>query len=488
MKKIALLFGNNEYLLEKHKLNNAVNDAVSMGDCLTALGFDTYGYSDRSYSQMFDDISKFKEKLDNYEVALIFFAGHGVQIKGENYLIPIDATLTDAESCKYSSINLNYIVESLEKSSISTKIVIVDACRDNPFDSRGIGQTSLAPINAPKGTIIAFSTSPGRVAGDGGGKGNGNFTKSMLQHISTPKIPIEEVFKRTRNTLHIMTDGDQISWEHTSLMGDFYFNNDNKNKDMNIEYNEYALQDFKFMFNSKHDLEDIVGKLKSYDWYVQNPAIERINKLNLEEYTSDEIFVLGRNIYQAACGGSNRAYDWLNRLKTNLENFDIKESVHLLNGISYEIYFNSKGKFRSHLRTNYNCYKFVLQVLDHPAYIESCEFISGHLSNYDKHIINVPVNEEPITVDIKVGTNEDDEKYIDSILIDGMNVFYEEDGYEIYCYSNEKNFTKKIKKVDLENDIKRKIVALSDDVIFNYNDEFTNIIMPYDFMLLRYTN
>ena len=174
---------------------------------------------------MDEALKDFASELSGAEVGLFFFAGHAMQISGENFLTAIDTDFDSETDAKYSSLRLNKVIEVLEKGDNATSVIILDACRNNPYERRWRGgeHLGLAPVYAPKGTIIAYATSPGQTASDGDNK-NGAFTSVLLTHIDNQNLTIEDLFKRVRNTLSAMTSGKQTSWEHTSLMGDFFFN------------------------------------------------------------------------------------------------------------------------------------------------------------------------------------------------------------------------------------------------------------------------
>ena len=158
-------------------------------------------------------------------VGLFFYAGHGVQVNGHNYLIPVDAKLENENDVEYDSVRADRVLAKMENAGSKTNIVILDACRDNPFERswhRGAKGNGLAFMNAPSGSIIAYATSPGTTASDGPGN-NGLYTSAILKHITTGNITIEKMFKLVRATIMEESEGKQVPWESTSLRGDFYF-------------------------------------------------------------------------------------------------------------------------------------------------------------------------------------------------------------------------------------------------------------------------
>lgn len=156
-------------------------------------------------------------------MALFYYAGHGVQVGSENYLIPVGASLSSETDAKYKTINLGFILSKLEDARSRVNVVILDACRDNPFARSWRSQRGgLAAIDAPAGTMIAFSTAPGSVASDGDGA-NGLFTEELVKELRKPNQKIEEILKNTRRAVATITGNNQIPWDSSSLMGNFYF-------------------------------------------------------------------------------------------------------------------------------------------------------------------------------------------------------------------------------------------------------------------------
>ncbi len=223
-RRIALLVGNSDYK-GKGDLSNPVNDVRAMANSLRQLGFEVMQYEDCSRKQLLKAIDEFGERLKEKQVGLFFYAGHGIQVDGENYLVPTDASLSNKNDVVYDCVATGRIMGRLEGSDTKTNIVILDACRDNPFErswSRSTKSSGLAFMNAPSGSFVAYATSPGATAADGSGN-NGVYTEALLNTIQTPNLTIEEVFKRVRSRVKERTGGKQIPWESTSLEGAFYF-------------------------------------------------------------------------------------------------------------------------------------------------------------------------------------------------------------------------------------------------------------------------
>jgi uncharacterized caspase-like protein len=224
-KRVALVIGNAKYRFSP--LNNPVNDATDMAASLRSVGFDVIEIRDANKRQMRAAPRRFEDKLAASDVGLVYYSGHGVEVKGRNYLIPVDADIRrehEVEDQAFDAGNILRMMESLqgtEKNRVN--IMIVDACRNNDL-ARSWRSTNrgLARMDAPTGSFISFATAPGQVASDGNGR-NSPFTKHLLQALKQPNVPIELVFKEVRRNVIAETAGEQVPWENSSLVGDFYF-------------------------------------------------------------------------------------------------------------------------------------------------------------------------------------------------------------------------------------------------------------------------
>ena len=222
--KIALVIGNGNYL--SGTLANPENDARAMKVALQNAGFTVLEYENLSQSQMKKAIDDFGTKLKNNEVGLFFYAGHGIQSKGYNYLIPVDAELRSEQQIEYDCVQADRVLALMEASGAKVNILILDACRNNPFErswTRSSTGKGLAFMNAPGGTLIAYATSPGSTASDGSGN-NGLYTSAILESMQIPDITIIQMFQYVRAIVSQKSNKQQIPWESTSLTGDFYFN------------------------------------------------------------------------------------------------------------------------------------------------------------------------------------------------------------------------------------------------------------------------
>ncbi|MBS0012151.1 MAG: caspase family protein [Bacteroidales bacterium] len=223
-KRLALVIGNGNYMYGGI-LANPENDANDIGERLQQLGFDVMLHNNLDQKTFRKAIDDFGYSLEEYDVALFYYAGHGIQVKGNNYLIPVDANLKSENDVEYDCVNAGRLLAKMEDAGSTTNIVILDACRDNPFERswrRSTHGMGLAFMTAPAGSLISYATSPGATASDGTGR-NGLFTSALLTHINEPGLSILEMFQKVRTYVREHSGGVQVPWESTSLEGNFYF-------------------------------------------------------------------------------------------------------------------------------------------------------------------------------------------------------------------------------------------------------------------------
>ena len=216
----ALVIGNGQYRVGS--LKNAEADANDMASSLRQLGFSVDIKTNLDLRGMLAALEAFRTKLQKSDVGLFYYAGHGIQVDGENYLIPIGADINLKDQVKYEAVNAAVVLSNMEASRSSINIVILDACRNNPFLSTRSVSRGLAVMSSGKGAFLAYSTSPGSVASDGTGR-NSLFTKYLLQKLATPGQDIEYVFKKVRKEVVRESGGAQIPWVSSSLTQDFVF-------------------------------------------------------------------------------------------------------------------------------------------------------------------------------------------------------------------------------------------------------------------------
>ena len=228
-KRVALVIGNSTY---EHTsvLNNPKNDAVAISAALKAVGFEVITAIDAKYRDMPKVLSQFDQKLRTAEVGLLYYSGHGLQIEGSNYLVPIDADISSEIDVQFQTVRLDRILNVMQ-SGPKTTLVFLDACRDNPLAkklSRSLKTRSsiigrgLARIKAQSDMMVAYATAPGDIAQDGSGKYS-PFTKAMVAHIATPGLDISQMLRRVRKDVMSETGHEQVPWTNSSLTSDFIF-------------------------------------------------------------------------------------------------------------------------------------------------------------------------------------------------------------------------------------------------------------------------
>ncbi len=220
--RLALVIGNSAY--KQSPLANAVADARLMDTVLREAGFEVVRAENASLREMRRLVRDFGERLQRSKgVGLFYFAGHGVQLRGENYLISVDSDIRNEDEVPDDSVSAALVLEKLESAGNRMNILVLDACRNNPFASRTRSTAAgLATMNAPAGTLIAYATAPGAVAFDGSGR-NGLYTRHLADAIRQPGLRVEEVFKTVRAAVRRASNNQQTPWENTALEGEFFF-------------------------------------------------------------------------------------------------------------------------------------------------------------------------------------------------------------------------------------------------------------------------
>ncbi|MEM9048118.1 MAG: caspase family protein [Pseudomonadota bacterium] len=222
--RIALVIGNERYA-HVPQLDNPVADARLMAKTLATLGFEVTLQTDSNQREMKRAIAAFGRRLRSAgpdAVSLFYYAGHGVQAQGANYLVPTDADVLDEADLYLVGVEADWVLRQMASARLRTSIVILDACRDNPFAEQGLGAQGLARMNAPTGSFVAYSTAPGAVALDGAGR-NSPFTAALAREMTVAGRPIEAVFRAVRAHVVDQTNGAQTPWDSSSLIDAFYF-------------------------------------------------------------------------------------------------------------------------------------------------------------------------------------------------------------------------------------------------------------------------
>ncbi|WP_157267822.1 caspase family protein [Azohydromonas aeria] len=233
-RRVALVIGNSAYRVGP--LKNPASDAQAMSEALRALGFEVSLVRDAPLRELIEAFRRFSVDTRGAAVRLLFYAGHGLQVKGRNYLLPVDTEIRAEEEVPAKSADLNELLERLGALQQGINIVILDACRNNPFSGaeilgpdgrrlkfRGATPSGLAPVEAPLGSMVAFSTAPGGVALDNPKEPHSLYTKHLLGALQSPGLPIEMLFKQVRLSVARETGRVQVPWESSSLTGDFCF-------------------------------------------------------------------------------------------------------------------------------------------------------------------------------------------------------------------------------------------------------------------------
>ena len=222
--RLALVIGNSKYQ-NTSPLKNPSNDADLIGGKLSEIGFDVLTQKDITLAGTQKLINTFAKKIKNIGedgIVLFFYAGHGIQYNGENFIVPVDADLRSDTDIILQGVNTSIILKIIELSGAKTNVIVMDACRNNPFPavSRSVGR-GLARMESPSGSFIAYSTAPGEVALDGTGK-NSPYSLALSQYITDPGLTLEAVFKKVRRKVYYDTDKAQTTWESTSLIEEIY--------------------------------------------------------------------------------------------------------------------------------------------------------------------------------------------------------------------------------------------------------------------------
>ncbi len=228
--RTALLFGNAQY--PEASLRNPVRDARLLASTLKELGFEVSLAENASRDAMYTLVRQWLIGSASATVRAFYYAGHGVQYRGGSFLIPIDAVFHAEDEIPQKAFNLAHVIEPLSRTTSGVNFVIMDACRADPSalltqvqrrtrSLENMPEAGLAPQVAPRGTVIAYSTSPGALAADGAGAANSVFTRNLALQLRKPGVPIETVFKRVRMAVMRETSNAQVPWESSSLVGDF---------------------------------------------------------------------------------------------------------------------------------------------------------------------------------------------------------------------------------------------------------------------------
>jgi phosphate transport system substrate-binding protein len=299
-KRIALVIGNSTY--SSVPLKNPVNDANDVANKLRRLGFEVIERSNLKIKQIGGTLREFKSKLTPGAVALVFYAGHGLQIKADNYLPAVDAEINSEEDVPNQSLSVKQIMDVLDEARTRLNLVFLDACRDNPYASRSFRSMDrgLARVSAPSGTLISYATKPGSVAQDGDGR-NGLYTSKLLSQMNSNK-QIELALKHVVSEVKAASHGKQEPWMEGSIEGDFCFagcnnvapaiaaGNGEPQPNSNLNYSEIALWEEVKKENTVGDYQAYLTKYPQGQYAVlAQGRIEKIKRDTPEEKQRKEV-------------------------------------------------------------------------------------------------------------------------------------------------------------------------------------------------------
>lgn len=219
---LALAVGNDSYT--KAPLTNAANDARTVQRTLAELGWDTALVTNGTRQQVEQAVAAFAGKIGPGDEAVFFYAGHGIQVEGLNYLIPVDFDAQDETDAKYRAVSAEWVLEKMSRAGARLSVMILDACRDNPFRASRSAGGGLAQIQAAKGSLIAFATAPGSTAADNPRGANGLFTAQLVEALRKPGLTHDDVFNDVRERVVAASGGRQVPWVSSSVIGRFRFN------------------------------------------------------------------------------------------------------------------------------------------------------------------------------------------------------------------------------------------------------------------------
>lgn len=419
---LAYVVGVNAYL-QTNKLSNAVFDAKSIAAELKALGFyviESYDIDFMGFVNKFDDFGK---ELSKFNVGLFYFAGHGVEFEGKNYLLLTDSAVDSKIAIEHTTFDLQSIVTDMHKSGCNMNIQIIDACRNNPYGTgRGIATTNLAPVFAPQGTLIAYSTSPGETAMDGVMGKNSIYTGALLQHMKTKGLQIEDFFKQVRTTVFSLTGGKQTSWEHTSLIGKFCFNAGMLIHSVSVGYPDEVIKYDNWPVESR--ITQLKEDLLSGTFDRQRSALKNIKRINPKDYTREELFLLGRMVMWAAFANCYDCIAYVENASEIAKYYKGKENP-FFDGMLFEMYFSHEGMFK-YGYSNIDHLDIHLKWVGRKELACSFDFIERVLKPFEHNMLFVPSMESQIvTINIHVESytvkqpwGEEDVERITSIKYD----------------------------------------------------------------------
>ena len=278
-KRVALVIGNSRY--KDSPLKNPVNDAKAMRDKLSALGFDVVYREDLKQTQIGSTLSEFEQKLSAGAISVFFYAGHGLQVDGKNYLPVTDASINNEYDVPTQSLNANLVLQIMDKAKSKVNILFLDACRNNPYArSFRSANSGLAPMSSPLGTIVSFATRAGETAADGNGN-NGLYTEQLLKLLDKPNLPVDQMIKRASKAVIEVSGGKQVPEMSVQLYDDFYLVQQSSNPQGGAVVSNMAADDtlwYSIKDSSKAtDFERYIKEFSTGQYVIQ--AKEQLAKL-----------------------------------------------------------------------------------------------------------------------------------------------------------------------------------------------------------------
>jgi hypothetical protein len=324
-KRVALVIGNSNY--KYNPLKNPGNDAEDIAKELKNFGFEVILKKNINRREMAGAIKEFGKKIRNGGVGLFYFAGHGVQIKGENYLIPLNEHIETEEDVEFEAIQAGRILAEMERAGNKMNIIILDACRNNPFESSSRNSLrGLARMDAPTGSLLVYSTSPGKTALDGENARNGVFTESLLTELKTnPSVNINDLLINVRTRVISKTDSAQTPWESSSLTGKFYFARSTVDEYESFRNDQTkGLKEFEI---KESNLKDVIKKRAVYRSKM-NEEFAGIVAMESDEYITPEEKIILWEDYLDSFPDDNPHRDEVNDKIIFWKNFDEEEEHH----------------------------------------------------------------------------------------------------------------------------------------------------------------
>ncbi len=412
---IALVIGNGQYDSSYYgNLTNPTNDADAMGTVLHKLKCTVLVKKNLTYSEYGIAFDEFTQEISKQkaDAAIVYFAGHGLNIDATDYLIMKDtpAFKTGESRTKKGSVAINDICQELNAIGDQLNILIIDACRDTPNQLvRGLisnPENSLLGMkltnHLPFQTFIAYSTSIGKSASDGNAAdGHSPYTKTLLENIEEENLPIESLFKRVRNSVYRGFDNPQLPWEYSCLTEEFCFNYGQLNPYFDKPYTESAYNDGTYV-SLNSNVNEIISGLKSYIYNTQNTAVGKLRRIYKIITDKNDLFVIGRNLLQAAHGGALECQEEISY--ANLRKYIWQGENHVLNGILYEMYFDKSNQFRDSQK-GMNMIDGIANILVYPEFKNSCKFIQMALAEYKDKLCYMPGSPDKCIVTIELSSS-----------------------------------------------------------------------------------